>query len=149
MPLAAVAVGSNLENPAHNVRAAVAALGGLGEVTAVSRLYASEPWGAREQPDFVNAVALVLTQLTPRELLEALQQIEQRMGRKPTYKWGPRLIDLDILYYDDVTVEETDLKIPHPHLFDRPFVLIPLAEIDARYTEAAAAADRAGLEIIN
>ena len=133
MALAAIAIGSNLENPAANVERAITELGAIGAVTKKSQLHNSAPWGVTDQPDFVNAVVLLETALSPRELMEALQQIERDMGRRPSYKWGPRLIDLDIVYYDDLIIDETDLKIPHPHFRERDFVMAPLAEIDDRF----------------
>lgn len=145
MPKAAIALGSNLADPAANVRSAIRALHGLGEVCAVSRLYRSAPWGVYDQPAFINAVAVIQTELEPRALLQALQKIETDLGRTPTYKWGPRVIDLDIIYYDDVTMSEPGLTIPHPQYKDRSFVLIPLAEIDDRYAAAAAAVPQAAL----
>ncbi|MFN2528723.1 MAG: 2-amino-4-hydroxy-6-hydroxymethyldihydropteridine diphosphokinase [Candidatus Baltobacteraceae bacterium] len=148
MHAAAVAIGSNLGDPVENVRKAIGALRQAGELTAVSRLYRSEPWGEENQPYFINAVALISTPREPRELLNALQEIEREMGRRPTYKWGPRIIDLDIVYFDDLKLDEPDLKIPHPHFRERSFVLVPLAEIDPRY--AAAAADvEPGLVIVS
>ena len=133
MALAAIAIGSNLENPAANVERAITELGAIGTVTKKSKLHNSAPWGVTDQPDFVNAVVLLETALSPRELMEALQQIERDMGRRPSYKWGPRLIDLDIVYYDDLIIDEADLKIPHPHFRERDFVMVPLAEIDDRF----------------
>lgn len=133
MAVAAIAIGSNLENPASNVERAITELGAIGTVTKRSKLHNSVPWGVTDQPDFVNAVVLLETALSPRELMTALQHLERDMGRQPTYKWGPRVIDLDIVYYDDVTVDEADLKIPHPHFRERDFVMVPLAEIDERF----------------
>ncbi|GAC1655981.1 MAG: 2-amino-4-hydroxy-6-hydroxymethyldihydropteridine diphosphokinase [Vulcanimicrobiaceae bacterium] len=137
MAQCAIGIGSNLGDPAGNVRKAIAALRSTGEVTAVSRLYHSEPWGLQDQPPFVNAVVLMRTLLDPRSLLNGLQSIERDFGRVDTVKWGPRIIDLDILYYDDVRMNEPDLQIPHPYLEQRPFVVVPLAEIDSRYAAAA------------
>ena len=133
MALAAIALGSNLGDPRANVEKAIAHLDALGNVTKRSALHETKPWGVREQPDFINAVVLLETQLGPRALLTALQRIEREMGRVKTYKWGPRTIDLDIILYDDVVVDEPDLKIPHPHFRERAFVLGPLSEIDERY----------------
>ena len=133
MAIAAIALGSNLGDPRANVERAIAQLGTLGTVTKRSTLHETKPWGVREQPDFINAVVLLETQLAPRALLTALQRIEREMGRVKTYKWGPRAIDLDIVLYDDLVVDEPDLKIPHPHFREREFVLGPLSEIDERY----------------
>lgn len=133
MAITAIGIGSNLGDSIARVRDAVAALAAVGEVTAVSSLYRSKPWGVADQPDFINAAALLSTELSPRELLVELKKIERRLGREPGYRWGPRAIDLDIVYYDDVEIDEPDLRIPHAHFLDRAFVLIPLAEIDPRY----------------
>jgi len=145
---AAIAIGSNLGDPVENVRKAIAALSQAGTLTAVSRLYRSDAWGEENQPQFINAVALINTVLEPRELLKALQEIEREMGRTPSYKWGPRIIDLDIVYYDDVRIDEPDLKIPHPHFYERSFVLVPLAEVDPRFAEPAAAVEKSGLTVM-
>lgn len=145
MHAAAIAIGSNLGNSVEIVRIAISALRQTGDLTAVSQLYRSEPWGEANQPHFINAVALISTALGPRELLRALQGIEREMGRTPTYKWGPRTIDLDIVYYDDIKIDEPDLKIPHPHFRERSFVLVPLAEIDPRYADEASKVQQSGL----
>lgn len=138
MPVAAIGIGSNQGDAISNVRTAVAQLATVGGLAAVSRLYRTKPWGYGDQPEFINAAALLDTALGPRELLNALQQIETRLGRRPTHRWGPRVIDLDILYYADVRINEPDLIIPHPRLLERRFALVPLADIDPRYRDAAA-----------
>ena len=135
MPVAAVGIGSNVGDAAAHVRRAFARLAELGTVVARSRLYASAPWGVADQEPFVNAAALVETALDPRSLLAALQRIEAEEGRTPTYRWGPRVLDLDILAYDDLRLGEADLTIPHARLHERAFALVPLAEIDPRYAE--------------
>ncbi len=134
-----VGVGANLGDAAAAVRAALRALTEIGVVRAASHLYRTTPWGVREQPDFINAVALLETTLEPRDLLAALKRIEVRLGRSPARRWGPRAIDLDLLTYDAREIEEADLVVPHPRLRERAFVLIPLAEIDAAYAPLAAA----------
>ena len=139
MPTAAIALGSNLGDAAANVRKALTALAAAGEVCAVSRLYESDPWGVEDQPQFINAVALVNTELEPRALLSELKRIEHELGRTATYKWGPRVIDLDIIYFDDEHIDEPGLQIPHPHFRERAFVLVPLAVVDQRYAALAAA----------
>lgn len=128
-----VAIGSNLGDPVASVRDAIAALGELGSVERMSSLYHTKAWGKTDQPDFVNAVALLETGLNPRSLLIALKSIEQRLGRVPTERWGPRAIDLDILTFDDLHIEEEGLTIPHASMNERAFVLVPLAEIDASF----------------
>jgi 2-amino-4-hydroxy-6-hydroxymethyldihydropteridine diphosphokinase len=136
---AAIGIGSNLRNPARNVRNALRALSETGKTIAVSHLYASKPWGKSGQPDFCNAVAIIETELRPRELLTALKRLETRLGRTPGERWGPRVIDLDVLTYGDQRVDEPDLQIPHPRLYERAFALVPLAEIDPRFEAAVAA----------
>jgi 2-amino-4-hydroxy-6-hydroxymethyldihydropteridine diphosphokinase len=129
-----ISLGSNVGDAAGNVRCAIDALRALGRVAAVSSLYRTQPWGpVRDQPDFVNAVVALDTQLAPRELLSRLQELERRLGRTPGPRFGPRVIDLDIALYGDARIEEPDLVIPHRHLHRRAFVLVPLAELDPRY----------------
>ena len=136
---AAIGLGSNLGDPAANVRAAIRALERAGRVVAVSHLYASKPWGKTDQPDFCNAVALIDTALEPLELLDILKALERELGRTPGERWGARVIDLDILTYGEGTVDEDGLQIPHPHLYQRAFALVPLAEVDPRFAPAVAA----------
>jgi 2-amino-4-hydroxy-6-hydroxymethyldihydropteridine diphosphokinase len=135
---AAIGIGSNLGDPCENVRAAVSALSRAGRVIAQSSLYRTKPWGRSDQPEFCNAVALIDTELEARALLEALKALEDQLGRKPGERWGPRVIDLDILLYGERRVDEPGLHIPHPRLFERGFALIPLAEVDPRYRQAVA-----------
>lgn len=149
MARAAIGLGSNLGDPPANVRAALEALSELGTVTARSRFYRTKPWGLTDQPDFCNAAAILETQLPPRELLERLKALEQRLGRAPSERWGPRVIDFDILFYDGVSLDEPGLQLPHPRLLERAFALVPLAEIDESYAAAASAlapAERASVE---
>jgi len=133
VPVAAVGIGSNIGDAAAHVRRAFARLAELGTVVARSRLYASAPWGVTDQEAFVNAAALVATALDPHALLAALRRIEAEEGRTPTYRWGPRALDLDILAYGDLQLDGADLTIPHARLHERAFALVPLAEIDPRY----------------
>jgi 2-amino-4-hydroxy-6-hydroxymethyldihydropteridine diphosphokinase len=149
MARAGIGLGSNLGDPAANVRAAIDALSEIGVVAARSRLYRSKPWGRADQPDFCNAAAIVETKLSPRALLERLKELEKRLGREPSERWGPRAIDFDILFYDDIRVDEPGLHIPHPRLLERAFALVPLAVIDELFTAAAEAlppAERASVE---
>lgn len=148
MTRAAIGIGSNLGDPPANVRAAIGALEEVGGVVARSRLYVTQPWGKRDQPEFCNAVALVETQLAPHELLRALKDLERRLGRVPSARWGPRAVDLDILYYGEARVDEPDLQIPHPRLFERAFALVPLAEVDPRYAAAAEGLPRGERETV-
>ena len=95
-----------------------------------SSLYDTEPVGEVDQPNFLNAVAQLDTELTARQLLWNLQLIEKRLGRVRSQRWGPRTIDLDLLLYGNLVVDESDLKVPHPELVHRSFVLVPLVELD-------------------
>ncbi|NCA69827.1 MAG: 2-amino-4-hydroxy-6-hydroxymethyldihydropteridine diphosphokinase [Sphingobacteriia bacterium] len=127
-----IALGSNLSQPAKQIRTALTELAGLPETALLgaSRLYRTAPVGPPGQPDYVNAVAGLRTRLAPRELLTALQEIEAAHGRRRDgTRWGPRTLDLDILLYGDEQVIEPGLTIPHPELTRRAFVLIPLADI--------------------
>jgi 2-amino-4-hydroxy-6-hydroxymethyldihydropteridine diphosphokinase len=133
MPLSYLGLGSNIGDPQANVEEAIRRLENVGKVLKKSKFYVTAPWGVLDQPDFVNAVIQIDTEYTPRTLLEKIQAIEQDMGRVATFKWGPRLIDIDILTYADVTVQEPDLTIPHPFMTERSFVMIPLAEIDESF----------------
>ena len=131
------------------MRAAIASLAELGTVLACSRLYRTKAWGRTDQPDFCNAAAILDNTLAARELLAALKKLEHELGRVPSERWGPRALDLDILYYDESRIEEPGLQIPHPRLLERAFALVPLAEIDERYAADAAKlppAERASVE---
>ena len=131
-----IGVGSNLENPEAQVRSAIAELGGLPNTTLAlsSSLYRSAPLGPVDQPDFVNAVAAVLTHLSPVELLAALQEIENAHGRKRgAERWGPRTLDLDLLSYGNVREALDELTLPHPGIAQRNFVLLPWQEIAPHY----------------
>ena len=139
MTRAAIGLGSNLDDPAANVERALRRLSELGTVQARSRFYRSKPWGVREQPDFCNAAAIVETDLAPRDLLAALQSIERDLGRREGPRWGPRRIDLDILLYGQERIDDPDLRVPHPRLMERAFALLPLAEIDPAFHDAAMA----------
>lgn len=107
----------------------LAALRGTKLVRA-SSLYDTEPVGDEEQPRFLNAVALLETELTARQLIWNMFLIEKRLGRVRTHKWGPRTIDLDLLMYGRLVLDETDLQVPHPEMANRSFVLVPLLELD-------------------
>ena len=128
-----VGLGSNLGDPIVNVERGFQELANIGSIVERSLLYRAQPWGKTDQPDFVNAVALLETTLEPRALLNALKSAEARLGRTLGERWGPRIIDLDLLTYDDRKVDEPGLRLPHPHLHERAFVLVPLAQLDARY----------------
>lgn len=137
MARAFIGVGSNLAGPAAQVDRAIRRLETLGTVRSRSSLYATQPWGKPDQPSFVNAAVELETPLGPHELLHALKLIEQDFGRDAkAERWGPRVVDLDILTYDDIELDEPHLRIPHAHLHERAFVLVPLAEIDERFAES-------------
>ncbi len=123
-------LGANLGAPADNLRAAVVRLKAAGvRIDKVSSIYRTAPWGEKDQPDFANACALGATSLTPLKLLACVKSIETAMGRVETKRWGPRAIDIDLLFYEGVEMDGADLQLPHPQIFARAFVLRPLAEI--------------------
>ncbi len=129
--IACVGLGSNLADPVAQVRRAFAALQRLPDTRLRSRsaLYRSAPMGPADQPDYVNAAAVLETRLEPLPLLDALQAIEQAQGRvRDGVRWGPRTLDLDLLLYGERIIEEVRLTVPHPGLAERDFVLIPLRE---------------------
>ncbi|MCA1597507.1 MAG: 2-amino-4-hydroxy-6-hydroxymethyldihydropteridine diphosphokinase [Chloroflexi bacterium] len=129
MAITYIALGANLSDRAATLRAAIERLGALGVVEAVSPFFDTAPVGYTEQPRFLNAVARLRTGLPPRELLRELLEIEASLGRVRTVRWGPRVIDLDLLLYDDDIIDEPDLVVPHPRLHERRFVLEPLAAL--------------------
>jgi 2-amino-4-hydroxy-6-hydroxymethyldihydropteridine diphosphokinase len=124
-------LGGNLGDPALSMAAALRMLDAdpLTRVLQVSSLYRTPPWGKTDQPDFLNATAEVLTGHSPRELLDLCLEAERKLKRVRQERWGPRLIDIDILVFGDKTVHEHGLEIPHPRMLERAFVLAPLAEI--------------------
>lgn len=126
-----IGVGSNLGDRQGNIEAAIQRLreaGGI-EVTKVSSIYETEPVGGPQQPKYLNGVIAINTELEPRQLLLALQKIENQLGKQRSVKNGPRTIDLDILMYGEEEIDEPDLKIPHPRMHEREFVLKPLRDI--------------------
>jgi len=132
MATAYVGLGSNMGDSAAHLSDACALLHQHPAITveAVSSLYHSAPVGVTEQAWFVNAVARLRTDLSPRSLLAVTQAVERRVGRTPTYRWGPRVVDIDLLLYDDLQLQTRYLTIPHVALQERAFVLIPLQELD-------------------
>ncbi|MCS7043030.1 MAG: 2-amino-4-hydroxy-6-hydroxymethyldihydropteridine diphosphokinase [Bryobacteraceae bacterium] len=124
-----IGLGSNLGDRRARLRSALASLARLGRLRAVSPLYETEPVGLREQPPFLNAVACLETELGPRALLDALLAIEAGQGRVRGEKYGPRTLDLDLLFYGDAVIGEPGLEVPHPRLQERRFVLEPLAAV--------------------
>jgi 2-amino-4-hydroxy-6-hydroxymethyldihydropteridine diphosphokinase len=131
MPIAFIALGSNLQSPQQQVLNALQALKHLPNSTLLqhSSLYQTAPVGYDNQPDFINAVAKISTELTAQELLEAILAIEQTFGRERPFPNAPRVLDLDLLLYDDATIHTKTLTVPHPRMHERAFVMLPLAEI--------------------
>jgi 2-amino-4-hydroxy-6-hydroxymethyldihydropteridine diphosphokinase len=130
MSIVHIGIGSNLGNRQENCLEAIKRLEQHGvPVLKRSSMIETEPWGKTDQPHFINLAIEAETDLSPEELLLLLKNIEKSMGREKTAHWGPREIDLDILFYDDRIIDSADLKIPHPHLHERDFVLKPLVEI--------------------
>jgi 2-amino-4-hydroxy-6-hydroxymethyldihydropteridine diphosphokinase len=129
--IAYIAIGSNLGDRLDNVKKAVLRAADEENATLVfmSSFYETEPWGIKEQPAFINAVMGVETELAPAALLAHLKKVEAGLGREKTERWGPRVIDLDIIFYGGLVIDEQGLKIPHPSAHERAFVMVPLAEI--------------------
>lgn len=122
-------LGSNLGDREAAIEQAILALQELVDLDGTSSLYETEPWGHTDQPSFLNSVCTGVTELGPRDLLNGVKSIEEKMGREPTFRYGPRSIDIDILFYGDWIVAEEGLTIPHKGIADRAFVLVPLAEL--------------------
>lgn len=152
-----IALGGNLGEARERLHHAVAALcdGDLVRLLARSSDYSTPPWGVEEQPRFVNLCIQVETDLTPHALLSRAQEVERALGRvrETERRWGPRPVDIDLLTYDDIALTTPDLILPHPRLFERGFVLVPLAEIaperviaGRRVRDALARVDAAGIE---
>ena len=130
MGIVYIGIGGNLGDREKNVQDSLSLLVKEGiEVIQVASLMETAPYGGVEQPNFINTVCQIKTALLPLELLKTLKGIESKIGRTLTVRWGPRLIDLDILLYDDLIVEEEGLQIPHQDMLNRDFVLKPLVEI--------------------
>lgn len=130
MSIVYIGIGSNLGDRKANCMRAIELLAGKGIVVRKeSSLYETDPWGDKNQPKFLNMAIEIETELKPRDLLGILAGIEKKLGRKKSLKWGPRIIDLDILLYNSLTIDQDDLKIPHPFMHERDFVLKPLYEI--------------------
>jgi 2-amino-4-hydroxy-6-hydroxymethyldihydropteridine diphosphokinase len=157
MAQALLGLGGNLGDVRTTLRAAVAALCDGREVKLVARSsdYRTPPWGVTDQPPFINLAIVVETVLTPRALLDRALRVEAMFGRDRTKerRWGPRILDIDIIAFDALEIEESGLTLPHPHLFERAFVLAPLAEIAPHrkikgitIAEAFARLDPSGIE---
>ena len=130
-------LGSNLQQPVSQLKGALGSLGlveGI-ELLETSGFYRTPPWGDDQQDDFINTVVRIETDLGPVSLLQALQGIENEMGRQRSgRRWGPRLIDIDLLLYGDLQVQSEELELPHPRMHERAFVLVPLCELDKTIT---------------
>ncbi|KRB14220.1 2-amino-4-hydroxy-6-hydroxymethyldihydropteridine pyrophosphokinase [Mesorhizobium sp. Root695] len=150
-----LSLGGNLGDPAKSMGAALRMLDADADtrVTGVSSLYRTPPWGKLDQPDFLNAAAEISTGLAPRALLDLCLDAERKLKRVREERWGPRLIDIDILVFGDRVIHETGLEVPHPRMLERAFVLAPLAEIapdlvvsGRSITDRLAAVDTSGIE---
>ena len=150
-----LALGSNLGDRLANLKQAILALTPQMEIKAKSSVYETPPWGYEDQPKFLNQVLKVTTYLDPEPLLKHLKRLEVAFGRKESFPNGPRLIDMDILFYDDLVLNSASLAIPHPRLHERGFVLLPLLDIDPDLVhpvnkksvrEMAAECDMSGIE---
>lgn len=124
-----IALGSNLGNRLSNLKNAISNFTPQMDVKKKSPVYETPPWGYADQPAFLNQVVMAETYLEPEDLLGHLKRLETVLGREPSFQNGPRLIDLDILFYDDIIVDSPPLVIPHPRLHQRAFVLVPLHDI--------------------
>jgi len=150
-----LSLGGNLGDPAASMATALRLLDAdeSTRVIAVSSLYRTPPWGKLDQPDFLNAAAEISTALAPRALLELCLEAERKLKRVREERWGPRLIDIDILVFGDRIIHETGLEVPHPRMLERAFVLAPLAEIAPELavggrsvSERLSAVDTSGIE---
>ena len=129
MDLIYLSLGSNLDDRYAALQAALAAFPPAVTVLAESPIYETPPWGVTDQPAFLNMVVRAETHLTPLALLALLKRLEAQLGRLPSIRYGPRKIDLDILFYDELILDTPELTIPHPRLHERAFVLVPLADL--------------------
>jgi 2-amino-4-hydroxy-6-hydroxymethyldihydropteridine diphosphokinase len=129
MPILYLALGSNLGDRFANLQAAMAALPPAVRVLACSPVYETPPWGLADQPAFLNMALKGRTALAPLDLLKHLKRLEIELGRLPAVRWGPRRIDMDILFYDRLILETPELTLPHPRLHERAFVLVSLADL--------------------
>ena len=129
MPTIYLALGTNLGDRLANLQAAIAALPTAVRLRAQSPVYETQPWGVTDQPAFLNMVLQGETALAPIDLLNHLKHLETLLGRLPGVRWGPRLIDMDILFYDDLVLATPGLTLPHPRLHERAFVLVPLNDL--------------------
>lgn len=129
MPTVYLGIGTNLGNRVENIEQCVASLAEQIAIDEISPIYETAAWGYEDQPNFLNLCLKGRTELEPWEMLHFLKDLELRLGREKTFRWGPRLIDIDILFLGDVVMSEPGLTIPHKSLAERAFVLVPLADI--------------------
>ena len=131
MAMAWLALGANIGDPVSQLKQAIVELAAMPEITVTARssIIVTAPWGKTDQPDFHNLAIAVETSLSPNALLDACLSIELRLGRQRLERWGPRLIDIDLIAYERQVIESPKLTIPHPHAHARDFVLVPLVEI--------------------
>jgi 2-amino-4-hydroxy-6-hydroxymethyldihydropteridine diphosphokinase len=129
MPIVTLALGTNLGDRPANLRAAIDSFPPAVIVLVESPVYETPPWGVIDQPAFLNMAVRGETALPPLELLRRLKGLEAELGRRPGVRWGPRLIDIDILFYDDLVIDQPGLTVPHPRLHERAFVLVPLSDL--------------------
>ncbi len=125
-----LSLGTNIGDRRKYLRQAIESLHKVGRVEVCSSVYETEPWGYLDQDKFLNMVTRLRTELDPLPLLKALKALERQIGREPGVRYGPRVIDMDILCFDDILLNSPDLTIPHPQMAGRAFVLVPLAELD-------------------
>ncbi len=128
-----IALGSNIGSLEDNLNKAVKKLAEFSKVEKISSFYTTKPQGFLDQADFLNGVCLIETEFSPQDLLKKLKEIEKGMGRKKTFKDGPRIIDLDIIYYDDIVLNTPNLTIPHPRAHERMFVMKGMLEIAPKH----------------
>ena len=158
MPTIYLTLGTNLGDRLANLRAAIDAFPPSIVHRQSSHIYETPPWGYTDQPAFLNMAVKCETDLDAASLLKRLKQIEVQIGRQQSFRWGPRLIDMDILFYDDLVLESESLTIPHPRLHQRAFVLVPLADIaldlihpvfQKTIAELLSTVERAGILLFN
>lgn len=127
-------LGSNLGDKIENIKKACDLISSeIAQIIGFSSFYQTEPWGSTDQPEYINRVVRIFTDHEPLFLLKELHRIEDKLGRIRDEKWGPRIIDIDLLYYGKYVIDRDDLIIPHPELTERNFVLVPLSEISPDY----------------
>ncbi len=150
-------LGTNLGDRRRNLAVALRRLEPLVRIEAVSALYETEPVGVSDQPAFYNAACRAVTELSPRDLLRLVQEVEHEIGRRPAERCGPRPIDIDLLLYGDAVIDEPELRVPHPQLPARAFVLVPLAGVAAdvlhpvlgeKISSLAGKASRSGVRLV-